>query len=182
MARVKALNLGASAKRDEGADRGHAIHDAFHKLAVDGRSPNPADFPMMARPWVQGAMRAWLAMNPKLIAAEEMVCHPELMYAGRPDLIATVSGKRTLIDYKTGKGKVYDAAHYQTRLYAMALRFFDLEPEEILIVGIDDQGSFELIRCEATEADALALLHTFKARKRINADMAVQRKVARTAT
>lgn len=179
--RLKELGLGASAKRDEGADRGNAIHAAFHTLAVDGRPPNPAAFAALARPWVRGAVGAWLAMAPQTVSAEEIVCHPELRYGGRPDLIALVDGKLTLIDYKTGKGRVYDSAHYQTRLYAMALPFVGVEVERIIVVGIDDDGGFQLVDCEATEADAVALLHTFRARKRINADMAVQRKIARAA-
>lgn len=181
MGRVKTLGLGASAKRDEGADRGTAIHAAFHTLATEGRAPNPASFPEVAQPWVQGAVCAWLAMQPKLIASEEIVCHPDHRYAGRPDLIALVDGKVTLLDYKTGKGKVYDQAHYQTRLYEMALCALGIAIERIVIVGITDDGGFQLVDCECSDEDALALLHTFRARKRINSGMAVQRKIAKAA-
>lgn len=179
--RIRLLGLGASAMRDEGADRGHAIHAAFHRLAVDGKVPNPADFPGIARPWVQGAMRAWLAMAPKMIAAEEIVCHPELGYGGRPDLLATVDGKTTLIDYKTGKGRVFDQAHYQTRLYEMALRCLGVEVERILIVGIADDGGFELIDCDITEEEARGLILVYRSRKRANSSMAAQRAAARAA-
>jgi PD-(D/E)XK nuclease superfamily protein len=180
--RVRALGLGASAARDEGADRGKAIHTAMHALAVEGRPANPADHPAEWRPWFQGAVRAWLALDPEPTASEEIVCHPEHGYAGRPDLLAIVAGKLTMIDYKTGKGRVYDSAHYQTRLYAMALqRSLDIAAEQIIIVGIDDDGGFQLITCEATEADALSLLHTYRSRRRINADMATQRQIAKAA-
>lgn len=179
--RVKFLGLGASAKRDEGADRGTAIHAAFHALAVEGKVPNPADFPGIARPWVQGAMRAWLTLKPEMIAAEEIVCNPDHGYGGRPDLLAVVDGKVTLIDYKTGKGRVFQEAHYQTRLYEMALRHLDVQVDRIVIVGIDDQGGFEPVDCVATEEDAIALIHIYRANKRINAGMADQRKLARAA-
>lgn len=177
--RIKSLGLGASAARDEGADRGNAIHTAFHTLAVDGKVPNPADFPGIARPWVQGSMRAWLAMDPKVIVSEEIVCHPDLRYGGRPDLLAEIDGKATLIDYKTGKGRVFDSAHFQTRLYAMALQRCGVEVERILIVGIDDEGGFQLVECEATEDDARALLHLYRARKRVNSGMTAQRNAAK---
>lgn len=179
--RIKALGLGASAKRDEGADRGNAIHAAFHKLATEGKAPNPAEFPALARPWVQGALCAWLAMDPELIASEEIVCNPVYLYGGRPDLVAMVDGKRTLIDYKTGKGRVYDQAHYQTRLYEMALRHCGVEIERIVIVGINDSGGFELIDCEITEAEAEALIVVYRSRRRANCNMAVQRNVAKAA-
>jgi hypothetical protein len=177
--RIRALGLGASAARDEGADRGKAIHTAMHTLVVEGRPPNPADFPVTWRRWVQGAMRAWLALDPEPIASEEIACHPELGYGGRPDLLAIVAGKLTLIDYKTGKGKVYDSAHYQTRLYAMALRrCLGIDVERIVIVGIDDDGGYLPVECEASEKDAIALLDTYRSRKRINAGMATQRRIA----
>jgi hypothetical protein len=174
--RVRALGLGASAQRDEAADRGVAVHLAFEKLAAD----EPlilSTYPVEWRGWMQGVARAWLSMGPKVLEAEQIVCHPELGYAGRFDVLAELDGARTLLDYKSGKGRVYDSAHYQTRLYEMARRACGMEPaDRIVIVGVDDDGGFQLVDCEATEEDALALLHTFHGRKRINAGMAEQRK------
>ena len=181
MHRVRALGLGSSAARDEGAARGHAIHAAFETLARTGESPNPQDFPTEWRPYVQGVARAWLALNPQAVHVEHMVCHPELRYAGRLDLLAECDGRATLVDWKTGRGKVYDAAHFQTRLYAMALAQEDVAVDRIVIVGLDQDGGFQLVDCEASEADALHLLWTFHARKRINAGMANQRKGAKAA-
>ena len=179
--RVKSLGMGASAKRDEGADRGTIIHAAFHSLATTGSPPNPAEFPALARPWLRGAVGAWFAMDPEMESAEQIVCNPSRGYAGRFDLLALVDGKRTLVDYKTGKGRVYDAGHYQTRLYNMALCHEGRGVERILIVGVADDGGWQLVDCEATEEDALALWHTFHARKEINAGMAKQRAIAKAA-
>jgi hypothetical protein len=179
---VRKLDLGATAKRDEGADRGKVIHAAFHSLAVDGTPPNPADFPQIARPWVQGAMRAWLALRPEVIASEEIVCHPEQRYGGRPDLLAIVAGRVTLLDWKTGKGRVFEQGHYQTRLYAMALRELGVDVERIVIVGIDNAGNFKPYDCEATEADALALIRLYRSRKRINSGMTAQRNASQAST
>lgn len=181
--RVRLLQLGADARAGEGADRGNAIHDAFHKLAVKKKIPNPADFPGFARPWVQGAMRAWMKLDPgKVIAAEEIVCHPELGYAGRPDLVAMCQGKPTVIDYKTSsKGEVYDSAHYQTRLYSMALRAMGVPIERVVIVGIGDDGKCELIECETSEIATEALILLFRDRKRVNSGMSSQRAIARAA-
>lgn len=179
--RVRFLNLGASAKRDEGADRGTVLHTAYHSLAVEGKVPNPSDFPGVARPWLRGAMGAWLAMDPEPIASEEIVANPVHLYAGRPDLVAMVDGKVTLIDYKSGKGRVFPEAHFQTRLYSMALSFCGVDVEQILIVGIDDDGGFQLVHCAASERAAEALIAVYRARKAINADMAAQRRIAKAA-
>lgn len=181
MHRVKALGLGASAARDEGAARGHAIHAAFEALALNGSPPNPADYPEDWRPYVQGCVRAWLALDATAVRVEHMVCNLDGGYAGRLDLIADTPEGLTLTDYKTGRGRVYDAAHYQTRLYEMALRAEGILVDRVVIVGIDGDGGFQLVDCEATEEDALALLHTFHSRKRINAGMAAQRKAAKAA-
>lgn len=180
--RLKLLRLGASAARDEGADRGHAIHAAFERLAKHGEVPRPSVFPPGQRAWVQGAVSAWMHMRPEPVEVEQIVCNPEHGYAGRPDLIAIVDGRRTLIDWKTGKGRVFDQAHYQTRAYAECLPCCGLDPvDDIVIVGVDDQGGFELIRCEATPEDFYDLLRTFRSRKRVNAGMAKQRKALRAA-
>jgi hypothetical protein len=181
VARVRALGLGASAQRDEAADRGTAVHVGFQALG-EGREIDFAAHPLEWGGWLQGAQRAWRALAARVIEAEQIVCHPELGYAGRPDLIADTADGVALVDYKSGKGRIYDKAHYQTRLYEMARRACGMPPaDRILIVGVDDQGDFQLVDCEATEEDALALLHTFRSRKRINAGMAAQRKAARAA-
>jgi hypothetical protein len=178
--RVKLLGLGASAQRDEAADRGTAVHLAFETLGR-GEPLRLSTYPAEWRGWMQGVARAWLALNPTVRESEQIVCHREHGYAGRFDLFADAGGP-ALIDYKSGKGKVYDKAHYQTRLYEMARRACGMEPaDRIVIVGVDNDGGFQLVECEATEEDALALLHTFKGRKRINAGMAAQRKALKAA-
>lgn len=180
--RSRMLGLGASAKRDEGADRGKAIHAAFHRLAVDGLVPNPAEFDGVARPWVQGAMRAWLALDPgEVLLAEEPVCHPELRYAGTPDLVTRIDGRVTLLDYKTGKGRIFEQAHWQTRLYEMALLRCGIGVDDIKLVGIADNGDFELIDCEVSREDAEALLVVRRANLRVARGMTAQRSALKAA-
>ena len=176
--KVRQFKLGADARAAEAAARGSAIHAVFHGLATGGTAPNPAEFPVTARNWLRGAMRAWRALKwSETVQAEDMVCHPELLFAGRPDLVAVCDGKVTLIDYKTsGKGEVYDSVHWQLRLYWMALLVMGVPVERAVAVGIGDDGGFELIECEATEEWARALVLVFRAGKRINAGMGSQRR------
>lgn len=181
--RVRSLDLGASAKRDQGADRGTVIHDALHALAKGEPVPDPSTLPENARPWLRGAILAWMALGiTDVIEAERIVCHPELGFAGRPDLLAIAGGNLVLLDYKTGKGKAYPEVHWQTRLYRMAIaRSLHLEVDKALAVAIGDDGSFELIECSATEDEARALLAVYRARKRIESDMRSQRAIAKAA-
>lgn len=179
---------GPSGARDDAAGRGIAIHAAFEAMARTGEPPVFGDYPSAWHAWLRGAVRAWLALNPDPIEFEQIVCNPGVSYtgygwAGRFDLYALSGGQRTLIDYKTGRGKVFDAAHYQTRGYALCFQPCELEPpDRIVIVGIDDVGGFQLVDCEATEEDWLVLCDVHRGRKRINAGMAAQRKAAKRAT
>lgn len=166
-ARVTMLGLGPDAARAEGAARGTAIHAVMHAYVTTGEPPNPAELPQECRPWLSGAMRACLALDPEVIAAEFMVCHPELRYAGRPDLYAICGGLRTLIDYKTGRGIIHDGAHWQTRGYAECFEHCGLEPpERILIVGINDEGGFTLADCDVSPEEWRALVCVFQSTRR----------------
>jgi hypothetical protein len=178
---VRGLDLGAERAQREASGRGAAVHTTF-ELRAHGHDVDLDAYPAEWGLWFDGARRAWDALNPQPLEVERPVCHPEHRYGGRPDMVASCEELVTLIDWKTGKGNVYDSAHYQTRLYQMALERCELaDVERMVIVGIDDVGGFQLVECEATEEDALALLHTFRARKRINAGMAAQRKAAKEA-
>lgn len=178
--RVRALNLGASAKRDEGADRGTIVHDALHGL-TRGIVPNPADVPALARPWLQGAMRAWIALGTgDTVISEEIVAHPELRYAGRPDLVRYVQGRLTLIDYKSSRGGIpYESAHYQARLYAMALECCGIAVQDVLLVGINNDAGFEIVPCDISEAEARSLVHVHRATARVERATIERRRIAR---
>jgi hypothetical protein len=183
VAKVRDLDLGARAVAREAADRGKVIHTVLDRLATTGETTNPADLPAQARPWARGAAAAWVALGMTDCQTEVMVCSPGQGYAGRFDLYGRrKNGRTALVDWKTGRGKVFDSAHYQTRGYVEALPSVHLDPpDEILIVGIDDKGNAELISCEIAAEDWAALVHTFRSRKRANAGMAKQRKAARRA-
>jgi hypothetical protein len=182
IARVRFLELGADAKAGEASDRGKAIHAAMERLARGEAAPDPATFPALARPWLQGAIRAWLALGvTDVVAVEEIVCFPEHNYAGRPDLVCITDRGVTLADYKTGRGKIYDTSHYQVRLYAMALARLGVVVDRIVLIGVDDSGGFELIDCAASVKAAEALLTVSRATKFINSDMAAQRRIAEAA-
>lgn len=176
--RVRLLGLGADRQKSDAADRGTAIHTVFEALAQGGEPPDPAEFPEEARPWLQGAVSAWLALDPEPTEVEQIVCHPDDRYAGRPDLVAHVRGVPTLIDYKTGKGRIYPESQYQTRLYERARRACGQEPcERLLVIGVKDDGGFEVCESAVTDEDAASLLALFRSRREVERWITAQRAV-----
>jgi hypothetical protein len=176
--RVRSLDLGADAERDQASDRGHAIHEVFHTLARTGEAPDMTTIPPEWLPWYRGALRAWLALNPTVIEAEFLVCHPDLRYAGRPDLYAITGGVPTLIDYKTSaKGRIWSEAHYQTRGYAEAMPFGGLPyPERIVIVAVNNDGGYLLEDCAVEPAEWDALVTVAHSRRDVEARRSAHRK------
>jgi hypothetical protein len=184
--RVQSIRLGASAKRDQGAERGTVVHEALHTLAVKGRVPDPMMVADYARPWLQAAVLAWQALDVrKVIEAETIVGHPELGFAGRFDLFAMCGPDNTLtlIDWKTSpKGEVYPESHWQARAYAVAIeRSLQTSVEAVKLIGVGPEGGFELIDCEITRQDLESLIAVHYARKRVEASQRAQRRVPKAA-
>jgi hypothetical protein len=176
LGKVISLGLGATNMRDEAADRGTAIHLAGEKLA-NGDPLKLGEYPLEWRGWIKGLAGAWLELGLSPLEVEQIVCHKKLGYAGRPDFVGIDRDKRrVLVDYKSGKGKVYDSAHFQTRLYEMArIASGHEEVDRIVIVGVNEDGSHQIVDCEIDDGFALALLNVYRGRKHANAGMAKQR-------
>jgi hypothetical protein len=180
--RVRLLKLGAEAARKESSARGTAIHEPFHHFALTGEYPVLADYPLEWRGWIKGVAKVLLKLEPEPVDAEFMVCNPVLEYAGRPDLICEVKGRRQLWDYKTSlNGVVYAQAHYQTIGYAECFAYCGIDPvDDILIIPIAEDGEYrEPVKCAAVPEDWRHLWHLYHSRKRVNAAMAAQRKEAK---
>lgn len=165
--RVRLLGLGADSAKNRAADRGLAMHTALHTLATTGEPPNLGDYPAEQRPWITGAARLWLDTNPEPLEAEVIVCNPVLGYAGRLDFICRIDGLRTLLDYKSGKGRIYSSAHWQSRAYADCLEYSGIDPvDRIWIAGVDDEGGFQIEECSKSSEDLAALVHVYRSERR----------------
>lgn len=176
--RVRSLDLGADAERDEAAGRGDDVHGWLHTLATTGKPPDPSSIPPHRLGWYRGAMRVWLALNPTVIETEFLVCHPERRYAGRVDLYAVCDGVPTLVDYKSSlKGRIWGEAHYQTRGYAEAMPFGGMPyPERIVIVAIDNDGGYLLEDCAVEPDEWNALVTVAHSRRDLDARRSAHRK------
>ena len=90
------------------ADKGTRVHDIAESFALFGpaKIENINDYDEDIRGYVKGLIDWWSFYRPTATKTEFMVFDygdspPATCYAGRADLLATIAGKRTLIDYKT---------------------------------------------------------------------------------
>lgn len=176
---VRINKLGMDAKRDAGADRGTAMHRVLEFWAREHEVPDLDDYPAEVRGYVQGACSFLLAVQPKPTAIEMFVGSIRYGYAGRMDLRAEIDGRDLVVDYKSNpKGRVYNEAHLQGRAYAMgAVECGMPEPDGILIVAIGEDGSYEMVECEAEAGDWLNVLATHGSMKRLESARQARGKV-----
>ncbi len=180
---VRLHKLGMDAKRDAGADRGTAVHDALEFFAREQAVPDLADFPAEVRGYVQGLCGWLLATRPKPSSVERFVGSVQHTYAGRMDLRATLDGRDCIVDLKTNpKGRVYDEAHLQARAYAVAdVECGSAPPEGIVIVAVGEDGSFEMVECEAEAGDWLNVLATHRSLARLRGARSARDRAAKAA-
>jgi hypothetical protein len=114
-----------------------------------------SEFPEQYLPYFEGIARFLWDHDPKPIAVERLIVHPELRYAGRLDLIAAMNDIPTLMDFKTSaSGRVYSRAHVQGAGYRMADERSGGDPiERIAIVGIGEDGEYRISETPLEEAE-----------------------------
>jgi hypothetical protein len=177
---VRAHGEGAEAKRDAGADRGTAIHEALRSYCADGKVPTLGDFDPAVRGYVQGLCKWLLAAQPEPILTEQIVASPTHEYAGRIDLLATIDGRRQLVDLKTNPaGRVYAEAHLQTAGYVLALYECGLDPVDgAMIVAAGQDGTFQQSVCCSEPSHFLAVLACHRAVAEVRAQARAMEKAA----
>lgn len=108
-------------KKEEAAGVGTQVHnwaEAFGNAKLHGSEMPPITDDMDER--VVAGINAFLdwynTHTVKFEATERLLFSRQHKYAGLTDAIANINGKRTLIDYKTGKG-IYSEFYYQLAAY-----------------------------------------------------------------
>lgn len=157
---VRSTGNGADAKRDAGALRGTAIHDALRTYYELGTVPNVGDFPEEVRGYVQAVCLWLLKADPEPVEVERVIGSPTRNYAGRLDLIANIEGRKVLVDFKTNPaGRIYDEAHLQAAAYLHALPACGIgDVERAILVSFGEDGGFEELAGEADAEDFLSIL------------------------
>jgi hypothetical protein len=117
---------------------GSEVHDwieAFLQGLPRGLPVNP---PSMKA--VQAFIDWWKGEKREVLLCEEIVAHPELLYAGKIDLLF-VDG--TLVDFKTSKA-LYPEYELQLGGYALALEAWEgIRPQKGLLVRVGKDGTAE---------------------------------------
>jgi len=127
---------------EQASARGKDVHRFVETFMSTGEILPFESFPAQHRGYLQGIARFLWERDPKPIETELLVCHPELNYAGRLDLIAAVDDVVTLLDFKSNpSGRVYHEAHVQCIGYTIANdRCTGPAVERTMIVGISETG------------------------------------------
>lgn len=175
---VRALGLGADAAKKQAADRGLDVHGALELWATTGALPAAGDLRMDARPYLQGLARWLLAADPVPVKVEEIVCHPDLGYAGRYDLLADIGGVRALVDLKTSRsGRPYPEAHTQLRAYWQAENAVGVDGiDQAFAVGVSPDGGFAVESCCAPVDAFEKVLAVYRLRLEIDREVRAMRK------
>lgn len=133
------------------AERGTAVHAYIERYFTEGTFAPVDDYPEDVRPYLQGAAGFLWEHDPEPLAVEWLVCHPEMKYAGRLDLIATLEGARNvpvLLDFKSNqKGRIYPQAHVQASAYRLAHERCGGTAQigRALLVGIAEDGTYDAV-------------------------------------
>jgi hypothetical protein len=169
---------GAEAKRDAGATRGTAVHEALRAYVQEGTIPTLEGLSDEVRGYVQ-ALSSWLVdASPEPVMSERIVGSPKYGFAGRFDLLADLRTNddpadsdsptriaRTLIDIKTGAAHKYPEAHIQVGGgYPLAFDECGIEqPEATLIVSLDESGFYKTAPALGTPDQFLSVLNAHRA-------------------
>ena len=157
-------------KKEEAADIGSQVHEwceMYIKAKING-DPEPE---MPNDDKVLNGITAfleWLSEHKvKFHCSERLVYSKKHNYVGTLDAIATVNGKKYLIDFKTSKG-VYNEFFYQVAAYRAA---YEEETGEKLdgsiIIHFDkDTGEFEVIDIDNHKKDYKVFLACLTIKKR----------------
>jgi hypothetical protein len=151
---VKEAGLTCEHEKNEGADRGSALHLAIEAMIRTGEIISVDDFdnPEHAK-YAQAFGQFMLDYQPEFEEAEIRVVHPRLGYAGTFDAIGRVTarpkgargldltGKRIIFDFKTNKAKsVYEQHLYQLAAYELACDHWGIDVDGSAVVALGPAG------------------------------------------
>jgi CRISPR/Cas system-associated exonuclease Cas4 (RecB family) len=109
-------------KRDAAGDVGTLVH-AFAEEVIAGGTIDEDDAPPEARQGCLAFLNWWDGLEQidhSSIQSERIVYSKRLFYCGTCDLFATINGKPTVVDFKTGSG-FYEDQPLQLAAYATAI-------------------------------------------------------------
>ena len=147
-------------------DRGTALHQAIEAHAYGYL--DEADITPVIAPYFDAYLKFLTESGHKPIASEIEVRHARWRYRGHPDRIGWLSGRRVVIDFKSGGAA---GAEYQVAGYAEAWN--DMRPSERIAAGftlqLRNDRSYRLAEVDLAHATQvwLAAVVVYQARNRL---------------
>jgi hypothetical protein len=161
--------------REERAKEGTKVHKhALYALATGRPVPDFDQLTEDEQGYARGVLAFWHEHEPATELSEQVVYSPPDRVVGRLDLIAWMGAtpKRVMVDAKTKTStSTYVSAkhHGQLALYDHCAQACGVgATDEQYVLNVWPDGSYELVRCQATAEDALAALTVYRAAARIN--------------
>lgn len=151
------------AQRDRAAELGTYVHDAAEAYALGKPYPR---WPLPVQPRMDAFVRFLADYQPVYEMTEASVFNRTEKYAGTLDAIATIGGRRLLLDTKTGKG-VYPEVALQLAAYRHA-EFIGLpdgseapmpQVDGAAALHLPEVGGYELIEVRADAEVFTAFLY-----------------------
>jgi len=140
------------------ADRGTAVHQAidiyldYGVIDIDPRYSEYVD-----------AFLKWMGeVNPTIIATEQAIYHPSMMYCGTADCVCEIGGKTVLIDYKTTSTVHDKLVRVQLQAYESALVEHGIKIEEKRILQLKSGGEYAEYIYPAMDTEAWRVFTALK--------------------
>lgn len=132
------------------ADRGTEVHTAIEFFLKYGI----AEISERGRAYLDAFMAWYNDYNPQIISSERMTYHRTMLYAGTVDLLASVAGKQTLIDYKT-TAVIHDSlTTVQLEAYQRALASEGVQVDQKAILQLKQDGTYSFKVYQANDMEA----------------------------
>lgn len=152
---------------EKARNRGIAVHAACEALDKDESPPPLTD---ELKPYVNAYVQFRYDAGFTVIETEQALYHPQLLYAGTPDVVGTLNKVRALVDRKA----TYEINHTAVSVQAAAYRGAwnaqrpDQSVTNIYALHLRRDGTYRLHRYDADEAWQIfmAALAIFRFKKR----------------
>lgn len=149
---VAEAKLEASRRRTDGASVGSETHSMIEHYLKGEEVKMSKIFPGTVNAF--GAFIRWFDdVNPRVLASEQVIYHPDLVYAGTYDALVEINGKVYMVDFKTTNTSrkapqgIYPENFIQLGAYFLAHMYENpLETVDgVMVVSVRKDGKLDIV-------------------------------------
>lgn len=134
--RIEAIRNAHNESRDRAAVQGTRVHAIADRLAHGEEVAVPDEL----AGFVESAVRFLDEWDVRTLLTETSVISRRWSYGGTLDLVADLSGKRWLLDFKTNKSGPFGDTAFQLAAYRYADKWLDDDGKELTPFEVDECG------------------------------------------